>query len=414
MAGSSVAIRLAQQGRKVLMVDRDTFPSDTLSTHGLNFIAVESLNRLGVLQRIEAAGFQRMYRHRAWLDDICIEVPAGPVGAYSLAPRRNVLDQILIDRAVECGAEFIERARVERVIVESGSVVGAVVQRIGGERFEVRAKVVVGADGKNSNVAKWVAAEKYEERPFGRPIYYAYCHGLEPLPEPTMELFFGSNRVGFCLAMRPDEHCLIIESQPGEFESIRRDPRAWLLREYATLPGMARRLKNVVFEEHVFGTRGVESNFRKPYGPGWALTGDASYVKDPITGLGVGDALLQGFLLAKALGAWFDGADWEVTMSGFQQRRDLAFRPFFDQTEAAVAARDDGDALDDLRAALVSQHDAHLLLKALPGLLDQAFAPMDRFRHAVLKSMFDSAKQTGVQIFSNESTGTTQTVAPPT
>ncbi|HVH64388.1 MAG TPA: hypothetical protein VNA65_12395, partial [Candidatus Dormibacteraeota bacterium] len=195
---------------------------------------------------------------------------------------------------------------------------------------------------------------------------------------------------------------------------IRRDPRAWLLREYATLPGMARRLKNVVLEDHVFGIRGVESCFRKPYGAGWALTGDAGYVKDPITGFGVGDALLQGFWLAKALGAWFDGASWEASMSTFQQKRDLTFRPFLDQTAAAVAARDDGDALDDLRAALVSQHDAHLLLKALPGLLDQAFAPMDRFRHAVLKSMFDSAKQADVQIFSNESTGTTQTVAPPT
>ncbi|HVH62598.1 MAG TPA: FAD-dependent monooxygenase, partial [Candidatus Dormibacteraeota bacterium] len=214
MAGSSVAIRLAQQGRKVLMVDRDTFPSDTLSTHALNFTTIESLSRLGVLQRIEAAGFRRLYRHRAWVDDICIDVPAGPRGAYSLAPRRKVLDQILIERAVECGAEFIERARVESLIVDSGNVAGAVVQRIGGERFEVRAKVVVGADGKSSSVAKWVAAEKYDERPFGRPIYYAYCHGLEPLADPAIEFFFESNRVGFCLAMRPDEHCLVIESQP--------------------------------------------------------------------------------------------------------------------------------------------------------------------------------------------------------
>lgn len=393
VAGSSLAIRLAQQGRKVLMIDRDTFPSDTISTHALGFVAVDSLRRLGVLERVEAAGFRRMYRHRAWVDDIFIETPAGPRGAYSLAPRRIVLDQILIGRAVECGAVFVDRARAESLITESGSVAGAVVQKIGGERIEVRARVVVGADGKGSQVAKWVEAPRYEERTPGRPIYYAYCHGLEPLPEVTMELFFGSNRVGFCLPMRPDEHCLIIEGQPDEFERIRRDPRQWLWNEYAALPGMAARLRNASLEDRVYGIRGVDSYFRKPYGAGWALTGDAGYVKDPITGLGVGDAMLQGFTLAKALGTWFEGADWESTMSAFQERRDLMFTPFFEQTVAAVASRDEGLDLDDLRAALVSQHDARLLLRALPQLLDQAFGPMDRFRHAALKTMFESARQ---------------------
>ncbi|HEV3405828.1 MAG TPA: FAD-dependent monooxygenase, partial [Candidatus Dormibacteraeota bacterium] len=133
VAGSSLAIRLAQRGRKVLMVDRDSFPSDTISTHGLNFLAVESLRRLGVLERIEAAGFQRMHRHRTWLGDVFVEAPAGPPGAYTLAPRRIVLDQILIERALECGVEFIERARVDGLLMQSGTVVGAKIQRIGGD-----------------------------------------------------------------------------------------------------------------------------------------------------------------------------------------------------------------------------------------------------------------------------------------
>ena len=390
VAGATVAARLADQGRKVLLVDRDEFPSDTISTHALGFNAVESLRRLGVLDRIEAAGFRRIFRHRAWVEDICIEAPAGPPGTYSLAPRRIVLDQILLERAVECGAEW-QRARVDSLVVESGVVVGAVVQRIGGEKFEVRARVVVGADGKQSQVAQWAGAEKYDERPVGRPIYYGYFHGFMPLVQPTIEFFFGSDRIGFCFPMRPDEHCLILEAQPEDFPRIRQDPASWFRNVFSTLPGMTERFQHVRLEGRMLGTRGIENFFRKPYGPGWALTGDAAYVKDPCTGYGIGDALLQSFLVAKALGAWLDGANWEATMEAYTQRRDAALRPLYEQTVAAATVRDDPHAqLHPLRAALLNHHDARRVIRALPGLLDQIFEPMDRFRQAFIENLYEA------------------------
>jgi flavin-dependent dehydrogenase len=391
IAGSTIAARLAQQGRKVLLVDRDEFPSDTISTHGLAFNAVDSLRRLGVLDRIEAAGFRRIFRHRAWVEDISIEAPAGPPGTYSIVPRRIVLDQILIDRAVECGAELQQRARVDGLLVESGAVVGAIVQHIGGEKREVRARVVVGADGKQSQIAQWVDADKYDERPVGRPIYYGYFHGVTPLEGPTIEIFFGANRIGFCLPMRPDEHCLVIEAQPEDFSNIRQNSTRWFRDEFSTLPGMAERLQRAQLEGRMLGTRGVENFFRKPYGPGWALTGDAAYVRDPCTAYGIGDALLQSFLMAKALGTWLDGAEWESTMEAFRQRRDTLLRPLFEQTIAATALRDEPQGhLDPLRAVLLNQHDARLVIRALPGLLDQVFEPMDRFRHAFIASRFEA------------------------
>jgi flavin-dependent dehydrogenase len=390
VAGSSLAIRLAQRGRKVLMVDRDRFPSDTISTHGLNFLAVESLRRLGVLEKVEAAGFRRMHRHRAWLGDVFVEAPAGPPGAYTLAPRRIVLDQILVERAVECGVEFMDRARVDALLMQDGAVKGARVQRIGGDAFEAHARLVIGADGKGSKVAQWVGAERYGEGEPGRPIYYGYFHGLEPLPEPTAELFFASNRIGFCLAMRPDEHILIIEAQPDDFQRIRADARAWFLSEYTRLPGMERRMRDAVLEGSILGVRGIDSHFRKPFGAGWALTGDAAYVKDPITAYGVGDALIQGFWLARSLDEWFEGRPWEEAMSAYQERRDNSFRPFFDQTAHAISLRDDERAIAELYPVLLNQHDARILLRAMPRFLDEAFDPMDRFRHALLKTMFDS------------------------
>jgi flavin-dependent dehydrogenase len=391
VAGATVAARLAEQGRKVLLVDRDEFPSDTISTHALAFNAVESLRRLGVLDRIEAAGFRRIFRHRTWVDDICIEAPAGPPGTYSIAPRRLVLDQILLDRAVECGAELRQRTRVDGLLWESDSVVGAVVQDIGGEKREVRARVVVGADGKRSQVAQWVGAEKYDERPLGRPIYYGYFRGFTPLAEPAIELFFGSDRIGFCFPMRLDEHCLILEAQPEDFERIRQDPAGWFRGEFSNLPGMADRLQNAQLDGRMLGTRGVENFFRKPYGPGWALIGDAACVKDPCTGYGIGDALLQSFLIAKALGAWLDGGDWGATMEAYWQRRDAALRPLFEHTIAAAAARDGSyRRLDPLRAVLLNQHDARRVIGALPGVLDEMFEPTDRFRHAFIANFYEA------------------------
>ena len=145
-----------------------TAPNSTLSsTHNGNIDA----------QPGSSSDTGRVFRHRAWVEDISIEAPAGPPRTYSIVPRRIVLDQILIDRAVECGAEVQQRARVDGLLVESGAVVGAIVQHIGGERREVRARVVVGADGKQSQIAEWVGAEKYDERPVGRPIYYGSSTG---------------------------------------------------------------------------------------------------------------------------------------------------------------------------------------------------------------------------------------------
>jgi flavin-dependent dehydrogenase len=210
-------------------------------------------------------------------------------------------------------------------------------------------------------------------------------------------MFFGSDRIGFCFPMRPDEHCLILEVQNEDFERIRHDPATWFRNEYATLPGMSARFENAQLDGRMLGVRGVENFFRKPYGPGWVLTGDAAYVKDPCTGYGIGDALVQSFLIAKALGAWLDGAEWEATMETYAQRRDTILRALFEQTVAAAEARDDSyRQLNPLRAVLVSPHDARRIVRALPGLLDQMFEPLDRFRHAVIASLYESEVETPV------------------
>jgi len=393
-AGASVAQLLARQGRRVLVVDRDEFPSDTMSTHFMGLPAVGALKRLGVLNDILAAGFRRITRHRSWVDDCCFEGPAGPASTFSLAPRRIVLDSTLLDHAVRAGAKFEQRTRVDGLLHEDGRVAGAVLQTMGGERREVRARVVIGADGRSSKVAEWVGAEKYDAVPALRPAYYAYFHGIEPRPEATLEIWFGGDQIGFLFPMREGEDCIALEIQPEEFDEFRSGHVAFFEARVRKLPQMARRMQNAHLEGKVIGVKGIDNYFRKPYGPSWALTGDAGYLKDPSTGLGIGDALEQSFMLAEALGAWFDGADWETTMSAFQQRRDKAMKPAYDATLAFTRMRDMAPAEQNLlKAVFLSPGTTRAIAHSMVAQLSSLLPPAALGQTAFISKMFTAVPE---------------------
>lgn len=376
VAGASLALLLARRGRRVLLLDRDTFPSDTLSTHYVAPDVVQRLGALGVLDGLLEAGFRRVTRHRTVIEDCVFEGPAAPGGGFSLAPRRNVLDSLLQEQAVAAGAELRTRTPVERLLREDGAVVGVLA---GGE--EIRGRVVVGADGKASKVAAWVGAETYRDVPAQRPGYMGYFHGVAPQPEPTLELHFGGDAIGFLFPMRPGEDCLALELQPDDFEAFRADPTTAFLERYSRLHGMEARLRGARLAGKIKGVKGVANHFRVPYGPGWALTGDAGYLKDFATGLGIGDALGQAFWLADALGEWLEGADWEAAMSAFHRRRDDTLLPSYEATLAFVRMHDPPpDRVDVLRALLaapgLTRSLGHALTENLAAVLPPPRAAM--------------------------------------
>jgi 2-polyprenyl-6-methoxyphenol hydroxylase-like FAD-dependent oxidoreductase len=377
VAGASLALLLGQRGHRVLLVDRDRFPSDTLSTHFMGVLAVPLLARLGVLADVEAAGFRRVTRARTWVEDCLFEGPIGPGGAYALAPRRDVLDALLIDRAVATGhVTFRARTRALGLVEEGGRVAGAMLAAADGTRAEARARVVGGADGKHSAVAAWVGAEAYHAEPILRPAYYGYYRGLAPLPEPALEIFFGDERMGLIFPMRPGEDCLALAPRPGDFDAFRADPRGAFEAHYRALPGMAARLDGATLEGKIRGTRGVENFFRRPYGPGWALTGDAGHLKDPSTGTGMGDALSQSFWLTDALDAALRGADWDTTLADFQRRRDEALLPGYRATLAFTRQPDaPPEAVAWTRAALAAPPFVRLLATGMGAALPAAFDP---------------------------------------
>jgi len=214
VAGASLAILLGKQGKKVLLIDKATFPSDTLSTHHLSH--TQYLKALGVLERVESKGLRRLERMRTYIGNSFIE---GPKSEYSLAPRRNHLDSILVEKACEYkSVTLYENTKLKRVIVEEGKVKGVQIQRGQEDSQNVLADLVVGADGVHSRVAKLVEAEAYKEQDPIRPVFYGYYEGIEPLPEPATEIFLNEGRIGFLFPMESNVDWNIGEGEDWEQE----------------------------------------------------------------------------------------------------------------------------------------------------------------------------------------------------
>jgi flavin-dependent dehydrogenase len=375
VAGATLALQLGMRGHRVMLIDRSRFPSDTLSTHYMAPSAVSLLDQLGVLGDVEAHGFRRVTRSRATVGPCAFEGPISPDGSYGLAPRRDILDAILVDHAVRRGqVTFCDRTRATGLIEREGRICGARISMGGDRTVDVNARIVVGADGRASNVAAWAGAASYREQPALRPVYYGYFRDVAPLPEPSLEQFYIDNRVGFLFPMQPGIDCLALELQPDDFPTFRAGPLDAFMALFRTYPYMQSRLANAMIDGKLLGVRGIPNHFRVPFGPGWALTGDAAYLKDPLTGTGIADAINQSIWLARALGDVLNGADWHATLAQYHRHRDEMMEPMYRITLESVRRRDPSlGELAWLEAALCSPAFARILAARLPDAIPDAF-----------------------------------------
>ena len=179
-AGSPTAMLLARKGYRVLLLDKATFPSDTMSTHLVHPPGVAALERWGLLERLEATGCPPVETYSFDFGPLTIAGSPQPIDgiAHGYCPRRTVLDKLLVDAAVEAGAELREGFTVDEILADDGTVTGIRGHEKGGAHVTERARVVIGADGKHSLVAKAVKPEQYDERPSHLAMYYAYWSGL--------------------------------------------------------------------------------------------------------------------------------------------------------------------------------------------------------------------------------------------
>ncbi|HET8953723.1 MAG TPA: FAD-dependent monooxygenase, partial [Solirubrobacteraceae bacterium] len=179
-AGSPTAMLLARRGRRVLLLERAAFPRDTLSTHYIHQSGAARLARWVLLDRLAATGCPpiRDYRFDVGPFALTGTPPSidGVDAAYS--PRRYVLDTLLAQAAAEAGAELRQGVTVRGLLVEDGRVTGVRGGTSAGELLAERARVVIGADGRNSTVAREAGAEVYEDRGTLTCAYYAYWTGV--------------------------------------------------------------------------------------------------------------------------------------------------------------------------------------------------------------------------------------------
>ncbi|MFN0094857.1 MAG: NAD(P)/FAD-dependent oxidoreductase [Dehalococcoidia bacterium] len=328
-AGSPVGMLLARKGYKVLIVDRGTFPSGTLSTHAFAGDACAALDRWGLLDRVLATDIKHCKGLQMHVDGRLYEMPIG--GPYPLiAPMRTVLDKILVDAAREGGAEVREGCSVQEILKDdTGRVTGIRARLEDGTEVTELATVVVGADGRNSFVAKAVGAEEYNTLPARQIAYYSYWSGFEGAE--YIEFHFRTGEGAAMVFPTNDGLVVMGGGWPfAEFERVRQDPEANVLAQIARFPAVAERAKNCKREDRIWGWSGYTSYYRKPFGPGWALVGDAGYLKDPTLGQGINDAFVHAEYLADALDAGLSGRQpAEEALQAYQTRRDTETGPIY-------------------------------------------------------------------------------------
>jgi 2-polyprenyl-6-methoxyphenol hydroxylase-like FAD-dependent oxidoreductase len=330
-AGSPTAMLLARKGYRVLVVDRATFPSDTVSTHLVHPLGAEALSKWGLLDRLTATGCPPVHTYSFDFGPFTISgSPGTERSPVAFCPRRTVLDKLLVDAAAEAGAEVREGFTVEEVLIEDGRVVGIKGSSRNGGSTTERARVVVGADGFRSLVAEAVGPEHYDEKPPLCVGYYTYWSGL-PM-DGRFEVYIRDRRA-FAAMPTHEDLTLIIGGWPyAEFEENKRDIERNYLKTIELAPDFAARLRGARRKERFVGMA-VPNYFRKPYGPGWALVGDAGYNKDFITSQGIMDAFHDAELCTTALDQSFSGArPFEDAMDEYQRTRDARVKPMYEFT----------------------------------------------------------------------------------
>jgi 2-polyprenyl-6-methoxyphenol hydroxylase-like FAD-dependent oxidoreductase len=330
-AGSPTAMLLAGRGYEVLVVDRATFPSDTVSTHLIHPPGVAALRRWGLLDRLVETGCPSIHTYSFDFGPFTLSgAPGTDDTPDAYGPRRTVLDHLLVEAAAKQGAEVREGFTVEQVITEDGRVTGIRGHGRDGRTVTERARVVVGADGRHSLVARAVRPEQYNEKPHLLCGYYSYWSGL-PM-DGRFETYIRPDR-GFAAWPTSDDLTLVIAGWPfAEFEANRDDVEGNYLKMLELAPAFAERVRAARREERFVGTS-VANYFRKPYGPGWALVGDAGYNKDFITAQGIQDAFRDAELCAGALHEAFSGASpYDDAMARYQAARDEQVLPMYEFT----------------------------------------------------------------------------------
>jgi flavin-dependent dehydrogenase len=344
VAGASTAMLLARRGHRVLLVDRVTMPSDVVSTHAILRSGVLQLTRWGVLDRVVAAGTPpvRDITLGFGTERIPFQIRAEHGVDTLYAPRRHLLDGILVEAAQEAGVEFVGETRMIDLLRGDDGQVGGIVAKRHGQQVTITAGMVIGADGVWSRTADLVGAATHESHPPTNAVTYAYYQDVEAS--------------GFWFQFTPGVNAGIIPTNDGlccvfagrrndrvaEFRTDSEAEFSRLLRQAGH--DLADRVSEGSRVSQFRGTKGLPGFVRQAWGPGWALVGDAGYTKDPISAHGISDALRDAEFCARAVDrAFHRPVETVEAMSEYQRRRDELSLPMFRESQALARYQWDAD-----------------------------------------------------------------------
>src|SRR5215470_6586973 len=359
-AGAATALLLARSGAKVLMIDRQAYGSDTLSTHALMRGAVLQLARWGLIPDIASADTPAIRSTTFHYGREAIRVAIKPEHGVDclFAPRRTLLDRLLVDAARKAGAEVRHGVLLSELLFASdGRVIGVSLKGAGGSSMTLRTDIVIGADGRQSTVAQLVKARGYVEGSNASGIVFGY---FENLPQDGFHWYFAKDVAAGVIPTNAG-HCVFAAVPAQRFSAtFRGDVRRGFLQVLeASSPELCADVERGTLIGRLRGFGGAPGYLRQCHGAGWALVGDAGYFKDPLTAHGITDALRDAELLADAAsaGTAADFADYAAI-------RDALSLPLFVVTDAIAALDWDIDRIRALHQTLnqaMKQEVEHLL-----------------------------------------------------
>jgi 2-polyprenyl-6-methoxyphenol hydroxylase-like FAD-dependent oxidoreductase len=386
VAGSPLAMLLARQGMKVMLVDRATFPADIPHGHFIHRHGPRRLRDWGLLGKVAA--------RTPAITDMLLDAGDFPLVARNLiedemawgyGPRRTTLDQILIDAAAGSGAEVRPAFNVFEYIIENGTVVGIHGRTQAGLPVIERASLIVGADGRNSGLARAVGAPVYNH---GAAILCYYFSYWSDVASEAFELYIRTQqrRVIFSFKTEDQLFAIFVGAPMDEFERFRRDVEGEFNRSLNLVPDFAERVRAGRRAERFYGCADLPNFYRKPFGSGWALIGDAGLHKDPYLALGICDGLRDVELLADAIHKGLGGArTLSDALADFERRRNEASAADYQENITAANFAPFPPEFFALRAAVRDKPDETTrLMKARNHMID----PSDFFNPQNLQRLF--------------------------
>ncbi len=352
VAGASTALLLARAGLRVALLERSSAGTDTLSTHGLMRAGVLQLSRWGLLDQVVAAGTPAVgctLFHYA--DGRCVRVSIRPrAGVDALyAPRRYLLDRILVDAAQEAGVDVLHETSVTALRRDGlGRVRGVRAVSRSGRSIELAASMTVGADGIRSTVAELAGAPVVRHGRSSSAVLYRYLNGMSA---EGYEWAYGHGAAAGLIPTNDGEICVFVSTTPEQMRTLR---RAGTDHAFSTLltraaPALFDRVVAAKPASRMRGWAGAPGHVRQSWGPGWALVGDAGYFKDPITTHGMTDAMRDAELLADEILESKGGVLPEaVALARYQATRDRLSGELFAATEDVARYDWDMEAVQTL------------------------------------------------------------------